>query len=130
MAKACPLFVPLVEEGFKDHHVTEDIIDYYLQSVKEADVDTMILGCTHYPLLRSRIMKYLGEKIELVNPAYETAQDIKKLLKATNLENKNPCKSNKYEFYVSDGAEKFRKFANSVMSIDVPETKLVNIEEY
>jgi glutamate racemase len=129
-AKACPLFVPLVEEGFRDHHVTGDVIDYYLQSMKEADVDTMILGCTHYPLLRSRIKNYLGEKIELINPAYETAKDIKKLLETTNLENKSLCSSNKYRFYVSDGAEKFRKFACSVMSIDVPETKVVNIEEY
>ena len=54
--KACPLFVPLVEEGFKEHVVTEEIIEYYLESMKKSDIDAMILGCTHYPLLRSKIL--------------------------------------------------------------------------
>ena len=62
LAKACPLFVPLVEEGFKKHHVTDEIIDFYLSSLKESDIDALILGCTHYPLLRSKIREYVGEK--------------------------------------------------------------------
>ena len=53
--KACPLFVPLVEEGFKEHIVTREIIEYYLESMRNTDIDAMILGCTHYPLLRSKI---------------------------------------------------------------------------
>ena len=53
--KACPLFVPLVEEGFKEHVVTREIIEYYLESMRATDIDAMILGCTHYPLLRSKI---------------------------------------------------------------------------
>lgn len=57
--KACPLFVPLVEEGFKDHAVTGEIIDHYLSSMRGSEIDTMILGCTHYPLLRSRIRTYM-----------------------------------------------------------------------
>ena len=81
IGKPCPLFVPIVEEGFAKHHIAEEVIDYYLASMKESDIDTMILGCTHYPLLRSRIMKYLGDGIELVNPAYETAMEMSKLLK-------------------------------------------------
>ena len=81
IGKACPLFVPLVEEGFAKHKVTEEIIDYYLASMKESDIDSLILGCTHYPLLRSRIRAYLGDKIQLVNPAYETAMDLKYILK-------------------------------------------------
>ena len=52
--KACPLFVPLVEEGFKEHIVTREIIEYYLESMRNTDIDAMILGCTHYPLLRSK----------------------------------------------------------------------------
>ena len=68
IGKACPLFVPLVEEGFKKHHVTDEIIDYYLASFKDSDIDALILGCTHYPLLRSKIREYVGEKITL--PTY------------------------------------------------------------
>lgn len=129
--KACPLFVPLVEEGFKEHHVTQEVIDYYLDSMKKTDIDAMILGCTHYPLLRSKIRAYMGEKIQIVNPAYETAMDLRKLLKEMDMENGGTVTTaSRYEFFVSDAAEKFRKFANTVMPFDVPETNVVNIEEY
>ena len=77
--KACPLFVPLVEEGFKEHIVTKQIIEYYLESMRNTDIDAMILGCTHYPLLRSKIREYMGDRIQIVNPAYETAMDLKRL---------------------------------------------------
>ena len=63
--KACPLFVPLVEEGFKEHIVTREIIEYYLESMRNTDIDAMILGCTHYPLLRSKIREYMGDKFRL-----------------------------------------------------------------
>lgn len=130
-AKACPLFVPLVEEGFKDHHVTEEIIDYYLASMKETDIDALILGCTHYPLLRSKIMEYVGDKIKLVNPAYETAMDLKKLLQENDMENPDvEGDHGSYSFYVSDAADKFKQFANSIMPYDIETTKQINIEEY
>mgnify|MGYP002763170352 FL=1 len=83
--KACPLFVPLVEEGFKEHIVTREIIEYYLESMRNTDIDAMILGCTHYPLLRSKIREYMGDKIQIVNPAYETAMDLKRLLERQNI---------------------------------------------
>lgn len=134
--KACPLFVPLVEEGFKRHEVTGMIIDHYLKSMKETDIDAMILGCTHYPLLRSRIREYMGEKIQIVNPAYETAMDLKGVLEENNMANLGEDEKEvtpvfgHYEFYVSDMAEKFRTFANTVMPFHVPETNVVNIEAY
>lgn len=128
LEKACPLFVPLVEEGFREHHVTEEIIDYYLASFKNSEIDTMILGCTHYPLLRSRIRDYMGEGIQIVNPAYETAMDLKAILGAMDLLHDGQGTSNKYEFYVSDTAEKFQIFANTVMPFDVRKTNVVNIE--
>lgn len=131
LEKACPLFVPLVEEGFKEHKVTQEVIEYYLESLRDTDIDAMILGCTHYPLLRSRIKSYLGEKIQIVNPAYETAIDLKAALEERGMDNDgiSGLKSH-YEFYVSDTAEKFRRFANTVMPFDVPETNVVNIESY
>lgn len=129
--KACPLFVPLVEEGFKEHVVTREIIEYYLESMRATDIDAMILGCTHYPLLRSKIRAYLGDRIQIVNPAYETAMDLRALLKEQAMENDGTeGRKSHYEFFVSDAAEKFRKFANTVMPFDVPETNVVNIEGY
>lgn len=131
MTKACPLFVPLVEEGFKDHHVTEEIIDFYLASMKESDIDALILGCTHYPLLRSKIMEYVGDKIKLVNPAYETAMDLRNLLQENDMENPDiEGDHGSYSFYVSDAADKFKQFANSILPYDIETTKQINIEEY
>lgn len=127
--KACPLFVPLVEEGFAKHKIAEEVIDIYLSEFKKTDVDTMILGCTHYPLLRSRIMAYLGEKVHIVNPAYETAMDLKNVLEESGMINCSG-EQGKYEFYVSDAAEKFTEFANTILPYDVTKTKLINIEEY
>lgn len=134
--KACPLFVPLVEEGLKKHQVTQLMIQYYLESMKKTDIDAMILGCTHYPLLRSRIREYMGENIQIVNPAYETAMDLKRVLAEYDMTNHGEAEQSAepfyghYEFYVSDMAEKFRTFANTVMPFDVPETNVVNIEAY
>ena len=127
--KACPLFVPLVEEGFKDHAVTGEIIDHYLSSMRGSEIDTMILGCTHYPLLRSRIRTYMGDNIQIVNPAYETAMDLKKILKEQDMENPQTSQGH-CEFYVSDAAEKFKSFANSVMPFDIESTRVIQIEEY
>ena len=129
VGKSCPLFVPLVEEGFAKHKITEEVIDIYLSEMRQTEIDTMILGCTHYPLLRSRIMAYLGEKVHIVNPAYETAMDLKKILKERGTENQSGSPVT-YDFYVSDAAEKFTRFANRILSYDVAATRLVNIEEY
>ena len=132
IGKACPLFVPLVEEGFAKHHVTEEVIDYYLASFLETDIDSLILGCTHYPLLRSRIREYVGEKITLVNPAYETAIELKALLQERGLLNEHhpALGENQYQFYVSDTAEKFKNFANSIIKYGILSAKKVNIEQY
>ena len=131
IGKACPLFVPLVEEGFKKHQVTDEIIDYYLASLKKSDIDALILGCTHYPLLRSKIKEYVGEKITLVNPAYETAMDLKRILQEMDMENPDiEGDHGSYSFYVSDAADKFKQFANSILPYDIETTKQINIEEY
>ena len=131
IAKACPLFVPLVEEGFKKHQVTDEIIDYYLADLKASDIDALILGCTHYPLLRSKIREYVGENITLVNPAYETAMDLKRILQEMDMENPDiEGDHGSYSFYVSDAADKFKQFANSILPYDIETTKQINIEEY
>ena len=132
--RACPLFVPLVEEGFAKHKITQEVIDIYLSDMRKSDIDTLILGCTHYPLLRSRIREYMGEKIHLVNPAYETAMDLKRLLAEEEMLRDIPVNGQEehgeYSFYVSDAADKFKQFANSILPYDIETTKQINIEEY
>lgn len=130
--KACPLFVPLVEEGLWEDPVTVEIARRYLNELIDLDIDTLILGCTHYPLIRSTIGRVMGEDVTLVNPAYETAIALKKLLAEKNLLNDiaPPLGSNPYQFYVSDGAEKFKQFANSIIKYGILSAKTINIEEY
>lgn len=130
--KACPLFVPLVEEGWLHDDITLQVASRYLEELKEKDIDTLIMGCTHYPLIRSTIRKVMGDKVNLVNPAYETAIELKNLLERDNLANKCDADSpsSMYRFYVSDAEEKFKLFANSILPFDITMTKQINIENY
>lgn len=130
--KACPLFVPLVEEGLLQDPVTDEIARRYLTELIDIDIDTLILGCTHYPLIRSTLGRIMGEKVTLVNPAYETAIELKSMLKKLDLLNEEApgLGSNQYQFYVSDKAEKFVRFANSIIKYGILSAKTVNIEEY
>lgn len=132
IGKPCPLFVPLVEEGLLKDPVTDEIASRYLSELKESQIDTLILGCTHYPLIRSTIGRIMGEGVTLVNPAYETARELKELLKREGLasEGAQGQQEPMYEFYVSDAADKFKKFANSILPYDIEMTKQINIEEY
>ncbi len=130
--KACPLFVPLVEEGLLEDPVTDEIATRYLNELKDLDIDTLILGCTHYPLIRSTLGRIMGEKVTLVNPAYETAVELRSLLEREGLLNPstNRLGTNQYQFFVSDGADKFKAFANSIIKYGILSAKVIHIEEY
>ena len=130
--KACPLFVPLVEEGLLQDPVTDEIARRYLAELIDIDIDTLILGCTHYPLIRSTLQRIIGDSVTLVNPAYETALELKRLLGSMNMLNQEPpgLGSDRYRFYVSDKAEKFVHFANSIIKYGILSAKTVQIEQY
>ncbi len=130
--KACPLFVPLIEEGLWEDPVTDEIARRYLTELVDIDIDTLILGCTHYPLIRSTLRRIMGDSVTLVNPAYETAKELKEMLAGLELLNDEPpgLGSNRYQFYVSDKAEKFVRFANSIIKYGILSAKSINIEDY
>lgn len=132
IGKACPLFVPLVEEGWLKDPVTDEVAQRYLGELKEKGIDTLVLGCTHYPLLRSTVRKVMGDEVTLVNPAYETALELKELLCASHLDAQGEDKQSgeKYQFFVSDAADKFKQFANSILPYDIETTKQIQIEEF
>jgi glutamate racemase len=88
--KACPLFVPLVEEGFSDHLATEVIAKEYLEPLKKENIDTLILGCTHYPFLKKIIQKIMGERVLLVDSAQTTAQALRTSMKSVGKNKANP----------------------------------------
>lgn len=151
-SKACPLFVPLVEEGWLYDSVTLEIADRYLYDLLSYDIDTLILGCTHYPLIRRTIQKVVGENIVLVNPAYETAKELEHILKDNNLlsygssmthgdSGRNANHSNikdvqkadevvSHRFYVSDSVQRFSKLAGNILPCDIESVECVSIEKY
>ncbi len=118
MAISCPLFVPLVEEGYVEHPVTETIIQEYLRPLRHKTIDTLLLACTHYPLLKNLIQKELGENVILIDPATSCADNIKELLVQKDLENPQKQSPN-YQFYVTDDPEKFRLLGKNFLSYPI-----------
>ena len=113
-ATACPLFVPLVEEGWGGKKVTHVIASTYLNPLKKSGVDTLVLGCTHYPLLRSEIAAIMGKKVQLVDSAKEVAKEAHLILDANGLLNngERPARS---EFFVSDEPHRFAKLGEKFL---------------
>ena len=129
--KACPLFVPLAEEGWLNDTVTKQVAERYLAELKEQQVDALVLGCTHYPLLRQVIGEVMGDAVTLVNPAYETAKELKYVLEDNHiLRSAESVQSPVHKFYVSDGAEKFRRFANTILPCDHLEVEDVAVKSF
>ena len=126
--KACPLLVSLAEEEWTDDPVTDAVARRYLKSFENSGMDTLVLGCTHFPLFRKTIGRIVGDEVTLVNPAYETARSLKELLVNEKIYRSEGTPS--YHFYVSDGAERFGKFANSILPVDLVLTHLIPIENY
>jgi glutamate racemase len=106
-SRACPLFVPLVEEGWLDNEVVELTVESYLASLKKSGIDTLILGCTHYPLLKKAIRKFMGREVRLVDSAEETADEVSALLRKNSLEREKGRGS--ASFFVTDVPDRFIK---------------------
>lgn len=132
LGKACPLFVPLVEEGWLKDPVTKEVANRYLEPLIASGIDTLIMGCTHFPLLRSLFREIMGDEVTLVNPAYETARELERILKESDLGNDGAGEAaeHRHQFYVSDAANKFRAFADSILPYGVDRTQLIDIESY
>lgn len=108
VSKACPLFVPLVEEGWIDHPVTRMVVVEYLLPLKEQRIDTLVLGCTHYPVLKGVISSVLGKEIGLIDSAVTTAEKVCAVLKSLGWLNQKKNREED-EFYVTDFPERFKK---------------------
>ena len=113
---ACPLFVPLIEEGLADDKITELTIKKYLAAVKKFGPCTLILGCTHYPVLKKNIAKFLPKAV-LVDSAKEITKEAKKLIEKKNLLNKQG--KGKIELFVSDSPENFAKQAKTILGFNL-----------
>ncbi len=104
-SQACPLFVNLAEEGWTDNDVTRMTAEIYLKEMLDGGVDTIVLGCTHYPLLKHCISRVVGEKVTLVDPAKATAMKMKKFLESRDMLKEGEGAERR--FYVSDHTQSF-----------------------
>ena len=123
--KACPLFVPLVEEGWADanNEVAAKAVERYLRNIKQDGIDTLILGCTHYPLLMDVISRFMGETVKLIDSGAETANLVAQDLKLKNLLNSSKSKG-KIKYFVTDSVEGFSKRASRFLCADVEESAM------
>ncbi len=112
-SRACPLFVPLVEEGWLDNEVVDRTVGSYLAGFKRSGIDTLILGCTHYPLLKKAIRRFMGRDVRLVDSAEETAEEVSRLLKEKSLERERG--KGAASFFVTDVPDRFIKVGRRFM---------------
>ena len=128
-SKACPLFVPLVEEGWWDNDIAYRIAQEYMEPLKEKGIDTLVLGCTHYPLLKNVISKVMGDGVKLVNSALEVAKVVKEVIDVRKIErDKNVAPV--YRYYTSDSVKKFESLGNSILNGKIRSAERVDIERY
>jgi len=114
-SKACPLFVPMVEEGWEKGPIVSRVMNHYLASVKRSGIDTLILGCTHYPLLKTAIQKYMTSKIKLVDSAKSTVENIERNLVEWSMARKSRGKG-KLSIFVSDKPRNFKRVGERFLS--------------
>lgn len=126
-SRACPLFVPLAEEGWTNNEVAKKTAEIYLRELVEKNIDSIILGCTHYPLLKACIGETVGERVKIVNPAAATAKKMKDYLEKNNMLNNG--NNVKHTFYVSDNTEKFNDICSVTLKHRYTAEK-ADIEKY
>jgi len=112
---ACPLLVPLVEEGWLKKPETRMIVKKYLHPLKVRQIDTLILGCTHYPILKTIIQQKIGKRVRVISSSTAVAEQIREFLASSEAINSQLSKNGQSEFYVSDLTPQFEKTAKSVI---------------
>ncbi|MCI8342439.1 MAG: glutamate racemase [Firmicutes bacterium] len=127
-SKACPLFVPLVEEGWTDNEITYMTAEKYISCLTDEGVDSIVMGCTHYPLLQKCLQRVAGEKVTLINPAQETVKDVKEFLKRNDMLREDSERP-EHSFFVSDITDMFGKICKEALGDRFLANK-IDIERY
>ena len=129
--KACPLFVPLVEEGWTDHPVTEQVAHIYLRELEEeqrgrnGSADVLVLGCTHYPLLKPLLHRILPEKLQLIDSAQATAHDAAAALGLRGTSSRRPP----VQFFATDSVDKFQTLGSRFLQREIDRVTLMTLPE-
>ncbi|MEO8209869.1 MAG: glutamate racemase [bacterium] len=125
-SKACSLFVQLAEDGWTENKIAELIAKEYLSEFKKLNIDTLILGCTHYPILKKIISKVVGKKIKLIDSGEEAAKEVKRILGQENLLNTQK-KNGQHKFYVTDFQKKFKEISERFLGQPIRNVKKVKL---
>jgi glutamate racemase len=128
-ADPCPLFASLVEEGYINKPATRLIAHEYLDSLLKKKVDTLVLGCTHYPLLKGIISGVMGKGTKLIDSAAETAKEVRRFLRDSALL-RNTKRKSIHRFYVSDVPDRFVEVGEKFLRAKIKEVKRVDIDSY
>ncbi len=132
IAKPCPLLCPIVEENMHHSEIAKLTLKTYLQDFKKINIDALILACTHYPLLKPLIKEFFDNKVTLVDPAYETAFEVKEVLQARRIL-AEPEKTGTERFYVTDSPESFSEIAVNFLGRELngecTSVRLINNDE-
>mgnify|MGYP001169662493 CR=1 FL=1 len=129
-SQACPLFVGLAEEGWWDTDVTRRVAEIYLEPLAAAGVDTLVLGCTHYPLLASAISRVMGPSVRLIDSADEVTAEVARLLSLTGLAADESGRPGLRRFYTSDSPDRFRELGQGFLETPIDHAGKVEIEAY
>lgn len=129
IGKACPLFVPLAEEGWGNKEISLMAAHMYLDSLVEKGIDSLVLGCTHYPILKKVIKEAVGDGVKLINPAKETALDVKDMLEKRQMLNDSDNRGTN-KFFVSDINVQFAKIASEFFKKKITDPEKVEIQRY
>jgi glutamate racemase len=125
-SKACSLFVQLAEDGWTDNKIAKLIAREYLTELKDSNIDTLILGCTHYPILSETISGVMGKKVTLIDSGKETAKEVKRILDRLNM--LNPQRSpGKHKFFVTDFQKKFKEISERFLGQAIHDVKKIRL---
>ena len=124
-SQSCPLFVPLVEEGWFDGPIPRAVVERYLSTLREQDIDTLIMGCTHYPHLSSVIQEVMGPSVALIDSGRETASDVQGVLMLNDLLSDGNAKP-RYRFFVTDEPSHFNELGNRFLGHLLGSVELVS----
>jgi len=127
-AQPCPLFVPIVEEGWASHEAARLVAEEYLKPVREQDIDVLILGCTHYPLLRPLIADIMGPDVALVDSAEQTALELQRVLDRHDLRSR--AREGSHQFAASDSPVRFREVARHFLGDVVKDVELIDVDGF
>jgi glutamate racemase len=127
VSQSCPLFVPLVEEGWLDGTIAEDIAKIYLKPITSANIDTLVLGCTHYPLLKPLLQSQIGNEIKIIDSAYPVANKIDRLITSTEIQTEKNSKGD-LSCFITDILSQFESTAERFLDSPVTTVSRVTLE--